>query len=220
MTADNPIPLATPAALTEGAFADLVRSYSTQALQDLMAEATRACETECKRRLAPFTMTESIRAEGIDPDEYSDNASIPLDFQGTLGRSYSLALGAEALVRHFWLSEHPPLFPDMWTYSISQVLILRSYGGSQTLTPGQITGPEEDGHVWVQLGTFLPVGSLIRITYSGGYTTVPADLARACKYMAASIAVTELDPQETGGHSKEGLEAKAVAWLNAYSREA
>ena len=68
MAADTPTPLATSAQMKEGAFADLVRSFDDPALDQLMVEATRACETECSRRLAPFTMTESHRAEGIDPE--------------------------------------------------------------------------------------------------------------------------------------------------------
>ena len=218
MASDTPIPLATPAQMAQGAFADLVRGYSPPDLADLMYEATRACETECGRRLAPFTITESFRAEGIDPDEYGDTTSVPLDFQGTTGQSYALALGAQQLVRHVWVNQYPPHFPDLWTYSNVSIEIVRSYGGTQTVPASQITGPEMDGHIRFQLGTFLPIGSLIRPTYSGGYTTSPRDLVRGCKYMAASIAVTELDPMMHGGHDAETLEAKAVAWLSPYAR--
>lgn len=220
MATDIPPLLATPTQMQEGAFADLVRAFSPQALQDLMAEATRACETECGRRLAPFTITESHRAEGVDPDEYADTTSIPIDFAGTLGRSYAGALGAQTLVRHLWLNQYPPHFSELWTYSNVSGLIIRSFGGSQPVPQSQLTGPEDDGHVWFQLGTFLPVGSEVRMTYSGGYTTTPADLVRACKWFAASIAVAELDPQESMGHSKEDLESKAVAWLAPYTRSA
>jgi hypothetical protein len=84
-----------------------------------------------------------------------------------------------------------------------------------------MVGPEVDsGHVWFNLGMFIPIASLIRVTYSAGYSTVPADLVRACKYMAASIAVRELDPiMVQHGHDAGALEAQAVAWLSPYGRQ-
>lgn len=219
--ADAPIPLATFAQLSEGPFADLVSGYTSPTAQtDLMLEATRACESVVDRRLAPFTaMTESHRAGGIDPDEYADSANLPMDIQGTIGRSYAMALGAQSLVRHVWLNEHAVRFPEYWSYSNVSLVIVRSYGGSQDLTPNPIYGPEPDsGHLFFQLGTFLPVGSWIRVTYSGGYTTVPADLTRACKLMAASIAVRELDPIQSGGHDPDHLHNEAVEFLAPYLR--
>ena len=222
MVVDAPTPLASVADMQKGPFADLVRAYSPDAMADLMIEATRACETECDRRLALFTgVVETHRLEGMDPDEYTDAANLPMDLQGTLGRSYAHALGASTLVRHMWLNEYATLFPDMWTCSIQTLQIFRSYGGSQILSSLQYVGPELDsGHVWFNLGQFIPIGSLGRVTYSGGYSTVPADLKRGCMWMAASIAAAELDPmQATHGHDPGALEAKAVAWLSAYQRQ-
>ena len=170
--------------------------------------------------LAPFTITESTRAEGIDPDEYADSANLPMDLQGTLGRSYAYALGASTLVRHCWLNEYACRYQDLWSYSVSpSITIVRSYGGSQVLAASQVIGPEVDsGHVWFQLGTFLPVGSLIRVTYSGGYTVaVPADLVRACKYMAAWMAVKELNPGTTD-RDPEALHTDALMILSNYER--
>jgi hypothetical protein len=215
---DNVIPLASAASITEGPFADLVREYSAGALADLLAEATRACETEVERRLAPFTISETHRATGIDPDEYTDSANLPMDINSAIGRSYAAALGATNLVRHCWVNEYPPHFQEMWTASVSQIQVVRSYGGSQILSAQQWIGPEPDGHIWFQLGQFIPVGSLVRITYSGGYATVPADLRRACKYMAASIAARELDPLEQSGHKPDSLQDLAVSWLTPYAR--
>lgn len=220
--ADTPTPLATVAQMTEGPFNDLVSNFSATAKTDLMLEATRACETECQRRLAPFTgHVETHRAEGVDPDEYTDAANLPLDLQGTLGRSYAHALGASTMVRHCWLNEYAPLYPEYWAYSGVSITIVRSYGGSQVLAPTQMIGPEIDsGHMWFTLGVFVPIASLIRVTYSAGYSTVPADLVRACKYMAASIAVRELDPiMVQHGHDAGALEAQAVAWLSPYGRQ-
>lgn len=219
MAADTVIPLASASALTEGAFADLVRSYSTQALNDIMVEATRACETECARRLAPFTITESHRAEGVDPDEMTDSLNLPMDLQGTLGRSYAAALGTSTLIRHVWLNEYAPVFQDMWTMTVNSVTVTRSYGGGQTVDSTQVLQVENDtGHLWFKLGLFLPFGSWVRVNYSGGYTTVPADLRRACVYMAAAIVVRELDPMQNVGHNATDLEALATAWLSAYVR--
>lgn len=221
MPTDNPTSLCSANQFKEGAFADLVRSYSARALNDLLAEATRACETETGRRLAPFTITETHRASAIDPDEYSDSANLPLDLLGSLGRSYAYALGASSLVRRIWVNEYAPLYQELWTYSNVSVTITRSYGGNQAVGPAQILqGPDPDtGHLWFKIGLFLPIGSMVNVTYSGGYTTTPADLVRACRYMAAAIVARELDPLSSNtGHSPDALTAEAVGWLSPYNR--
>ncbi|MGW2861951.1 hypothetical protein [Streptomyces sp. NPDC001205] len=220
MAADSPVPLATATDLKIGQFADLVRDYSPTALDELMIEATRQCEGIAGgRRLAPFTgLTESHRAQGIDPDEYADAGTMPMDIHGTLGTSYATALGTGDQVRHVWVNEYAPRYQEMWTYTNLQVTILRSYGGSQTVAATSLIGAETDsGHIWFSLGTFLPVGSLVRVTYDGGYTTVPADLARACKLLAASLALGEIDPAGTQfGHDRGVLTAQAEAILCKY----
>lgn len=222
MAVDTCVPLATAADLKAGAFADLVRSYAAPALDDVMIQATRACETETTRRLAPFTLTESHRAEGVDPDELTDSSNLPMDLQGSLGRSYAAALSTSTLIRHVWLNEYAPTHQDLWTYTMpaNPVQIIRSYGGGQVVNSTQLDGPEPDtGHLWFHLGTFLPIGSLIRITYSGGYTTVPADLKRACIYQAAAIVCRELDPLNAQhGHDAGTLEALSSGYLTPYIR--
>jgi hypothetical protein len=60
---------------------------------------------------------ESHRAQGIDPDEYSDAGSMPMDIHGTLGTSYANALGAGDQVRHVWLNEYAPRYPELWGYA-------------------------------------------------------------------------------------------------------
>jgi hypothetical protein len=107
----------------------------------------------------------------------------------------------------------------MWTYSNLQVTILRSYGGSQTVLPASLIGAESDsGHVWFTLGTFLPLGSLIRATYDGGYSTVPADLARACKLEAAVLVLGEIDPAGAQfGHDPGALHTQAENILCRYN---
>lgn len=219
MAADSPVPLATSADMQSGQFADLVRDYSAPDLDQLMIEATRVCEGIAGRRLAPFTaVPETHRATGIDPDEYTDSTSLPMDILGSLGRSYANALGAGDQVRHVWLNEFAPRYPEMWTYSNLRVTILRSYGGSQTVNTASLIGAENDsGHVWFTLGTFLPLGSLIRATYDGGYTTVPADLARACKLEAAVLVLGEIDPAGTQfGHDPGALHTQAENILARY----
>lgn len=219
MAADSPVPLATSADMQDGQFADLVRDYSAAALDQMMVDATRVCEGIAGRRLAPFTgVPETHRATGIDPDEYTDATSLPMDILGSLGRSYANALGAGDQVRHTWLNEFAPRYPEMWTYSNVQVTLLRSYGGSQVVNASNIIGAEPDsGHIWFTLGTFLPIGSLIRVVYDGGYTTVPADLVRAGKLQAAVLALGEIDPGGTQfGHDPGALRAQAEEILCRY----
>jgi hypothetical protein len=219
--ADSVTPLCTAAQFNEGAFADLARTYSTDALNDILIEATRVCEDETQRRLAPFTgLTETVRADGVDPDEYTDAANLPMDIQSTLGASYAQALGASSLVRHCWLSEFAPRYQDLWTYNNASITIIRSYGGTQDVSAAQIlNGPEPDtGHLWFQLGIFLPIGSRVQVTYGGGYTVaIPASLVRACKYMAASIIVRELDPTASG-HDADELHVDALMYLSSWER--
>ena len=223
MAADSPVPLATSADMQTGQFADLVRDYSADALDQLMIESTRQCEGIAGRRLAPFTgIPESHRATGIDPDELSGGTDIPMSLQGTVGASYTSALGTSGsdLVRHCWLNEFAPRYPEMWTYANLGVTIFQSYGGSQIVAPAQIIGAEPDsGHIWFQLGTFLPPGSLLRFSYDGGYTTVPADLSRAGKLIAASNVLGEIDPAGTQfSHDPGALRKQAEDILCNYQR--
>ena len=200
--ADSPVPLCSTANFTSSAFADLVAGYSPSALSDLMSESTRACEGAAGgKRLAPFTITETTRADGVDPDEYPAGASLPMPIQGTIGWSEALALGGGSdLVRHSWLTQVPPRYPDLWSYTNVSVLVIRSYSGTQQYNAAQLLdGPDNTGHLWFQIGSLVPVGSRVRVTYSGGYTVaIPADLVRAGRLMAAWMVLTELDPQDSG----------------------
>jgi hypothetical protein len=221
VVADSPVPLCSPAQLQSGALADLFRGYDGQGLTDLLIEGTRRCEDLTGRRLASFSgVTETHRAEGMDPDEYTDSANLPMDLQGTLGRSYAYALGASTLVRHCWLNEFAPRYQEMWAYRNVQITIIRSYGGSEILSSAQFTGAETDsGHVWFQLGLFIPIGSLIRVTYGGGYVvSTPASLVRANKWICAEIALRELNPAETD-HNPDQLHEAALEWLAPWMRE-
>lgn len=219
--ADSVIPLCSAAQLTSGPFKDLFSQVGDTTISDWLTEATRACEREAGRRLAPFTdLIEYQYAQVINPDEYSDSANLPMDIQSTLGMSYASAIGASTLVRQVWVDEFAPHYQDMWAYSDVSVSIIRSYGGTQDLSATQILlGPQADtGHLWFQLGLFLPVGSRVQITYSGGYTVaVPADLSRACKFMTASFALRELDPDDSR-HDPDLLYEDALKILVAYER--
>lgn len=220
MATDSPVPLASSADMQTGQFADLVRDLSSDALDQLMIDSTRVCEGIAGRRLAPFAaVPETHRATGIDPDEDTDSSGIPVSMQATLATSYSNALaGSGNMVRHLWLNEHAPRYPEMWTYSDLSVQVFLSIGGSQTYPGVQIIGAEPDsGHIWFFLGSFIPAGSLIRVTYSGGYTTVPADLARACKLQAAVLVLGEIDPTGTQfGRDPNTLSAQAEKILCRY----
>ncbi len=222
MAADSGTPLITWAQLTQGAFADLVRGYTDPAAQGaLLLEATREVEGMCDRRLTPFTIThESHRAEGIDPDEINGDSSVPMDIRSTISLSYATALGATAnLARQVWLNEYAARFPEFWAYSNFSVSVVRSYGGSQGGV-AILDGPAVDsGRVWFLLGSFIPVGSQLYVTYSGGYQTVPADLARVCKLTAAALVAEELDPYgESYGHHPEDLRARAEMRIVPYVR--
>lgn len=218
---DTVAPLCTAEQFADSAYGDLVSGYTGTSVSEVLIEATRLCEEVAGRRLAPFTnITETTRATGIDPDEYAESASIPMDIQGSLGMSYASSLGAGvSLVRHFWLHEYPCRYPEMWEYSDVSVSLIRSYGGTQLLSPGQILeGPDDTGHVQVTLGTFLPVGTRVQTTYSGGYTVaVPGSLVRASKMMTAYLIVRELDPEDTS-HDPDLLREDATTILEQWER--
>ena len=219
---DTVTPLCPASVFSEGPFADLVAGYSSSALADLLAEATRKCESLAGRRLAAFTnVTEFIYADGINPDEYAGPAGLPVSIQGTVGISEARSLNVANLVRRAWVSQYPPQFPDLWAPGGTvSVTVIRSIGGTSGVQSGQILeGPDDKGHILFQLGTFIPVGSMLQITYGGGYTpVVPADLARACKYIAAGIAVTELNPDDSE-HDPDRLFALGEKWLLGYARD-
>lgn len=219
MTADSPTPLATVAQFTSGPFGGLVSGFSAQAQSDLMLQATRACESACDRRLTPFTnITETLRAEAMDVEDALD-AYVPLDPTSQLGFSRAQSLGSTLLVRHFWTREFPARYPEMWTGSISSITLYRSYSGAQSVVVSGVQFQPDTGHVRFQLGTFVPAGTTIQVTYSGGYSTVPADLVQACQYMAASMAVKQLDPVDgRSGHDPDALRSDALEMLVPYMR--
>jgi len=218
---DNGTPLCSYTQFTSGPFADLASACTQPYVNDVLLEATRQCEDEVDRRLAPFTVTETHRADGIDADEYGGAANVPMSITSQLGMSYAQSIGGQDLVRHCWLDEKASKYPDMWQYSGVSIEIIRSFGGTQAVPAAALlNGPENDtGHVWFMLGTFLPVGSRIQVTYSGGYVlATPASLVRACKFMAAYDIVRELQPGTTQ-HDPEQLHTDALLILSNWVKD-
>jgi hypothetical protein len=213
---------------------DLVAGLELDEKRDLMYRATRACESYCGRRLAPFVgLTESHRAEGADPDELAEaGLTMPADVRTVIAGSYGTALGMGAAqwVRRCWVKQTPPLYEEMWSYSDVSITLYRSFGNSTEVPVGELIGggiEPETGLLWFKLGTFLPPGSRVRVTYSGGYHTVPADLVEACRLMAAAAAVDEDDfpgtapstnSHTSGGGSDGGFLARAKELLAPYKR--
>jgi hypothetical protein len=196
---NDPVSLASVADL-QRRYPELVVDLEPTVIADILVEATSHLEDRTGRRLAPFSgHIYQDRLFGIDPSEYGNNADMPMDIYGSLGLSQAVALGASTLVRHFWLDQFAPVYPELWTYTIRSMQILRTYGDVQPIDflHGGIKGPDvTDGHVWIRLGTFAPEGSRIEVIYDGGYTHgVPASLRRACLFQAAKFIILEFEPQ-------------------------
>lgn len=197
---------------------NLLRKFDDPTIEGYAITATRAIETRCDRRLAPFTITETSRAEGVDTDEYG-RSDLPLDLQGSLGRSKSIAFGATSLVRHFWLRNHAPIYQDLWAYSGIQVVLVRSFGDTQQIPASQLEGPEADtGHCRFRLGTFVPIGTTLRVTYSGGYQTIPEDLEQACIFQIAKFAILAAEPDQRKDMSTAELDGELTALLAPYAK--
>lgn len=216
-------PLATPQDFVEfGSNAELVQNqeiWTPGALVALMNRATRSVETRCDRRLAPFTLTESFRAEGVANDS-SPNDDVPLDLRSALGRAQSLAFGATALVRDFWLSHRPPSYQDLWTYTMERIQLITAYGGTETIPVGNMEGPQADtGHVRLLLGTFCPPGTTVEFTYSGGYTvSVPDDLNLACVLQAVKFVLIGGEPELRNGMTTRDLDDEIVTLIAPFVR--
>lgn len=211
------VPMATAAAFTTfGSFGSLVTGSSTDDIDRLMVRSTRAIERRCDRRLVSFTVTESTRAQGIDPDS-AGTSHMPIDMQGALGMSKARALGVTDMVRDLWVQQYPPVEQDMWAYSGVSASVQSAYGGLSAVRIAE--GPEPDtGHLRLPLGTFCPVGSTVRITYSGGYFTIPEDLELATIYQAAKFSIVGAEPQERKEMSTVELDHELTTLLAPYMR--
>lgn len=193
-------------------------------LDKLMLRATRAIESRCERRLAPFaSKVESQRAFGISPDEYGEQGDLPMDLTGALGWSQAASLGVGSMVREFWLEETAPAYQDLWTYDLQSLEILRTFGDTQTFQASDfaaLQGPETDtGHVRMQIGTYCPIGSTLRITYGGGYTAgIPDDLTQACILQAMKLVLIGNEPYTREGLSTSILDDELIMLLGPYAR--
>lgn len=193
-------------------------------LSRIMNAATRACETACNTRFAPFTgLVESVRMQDVDVEDLIP-ASMPMPMQAQMGLDYARALTTSPLVRGFEVRVHPRQYPDLWlngtsgngAQNITQIAINWNVQPAPFIVPanGIQFFPDTGVGVFV-LGTFVPPGSMATITYSGGYSTVPDDLKQACLDMAASMIARMLDPND-GLHDPDVLRREALMKLEDY----
>lgn len=203
MARDGVTPLATVQSLQRSTLRHLVAGLETDELRDALVRATRACETWAGRRLAPFTaLTETHRATGVDPTQAPGGADLG-SVASVASAGYGRAVGSAGQVRQVWLDQCAPLYPEMWAYSGVTITLLRPEGSTAAVASTDLlgAGPDaETGLLWFRTGTYLPPGSRVRVTYSGGYQTVPSDLAQACRYMLAADVIDE-DDYPGGGPS-------------------
>lgn len=225
----SPVPTV-PGALTDTAsFVKRFPSLATrdpEVIAETIVEASAALEDLVDRRLAPFTgLIYEDRLFGIDPQEYgSAQSDLPMSFSGSIGMSYADALGANDLIRHFWLPEYAPRYPELWTYTIESMNIFLTYGNSQAIpiNSGGISADSPgitDGHVWLRLGTFAPEGTRIQVTYSGGYTVaIPPALKRAALYQTAKFLMLDAEPQQRGAMSMDEIDAQITRLMAPWAR--
>lgn len=189
-------------------------------LEELQA-ATTTIETMVNRRLAPFANhTYSDLLRGIDPNEYGGNTDIPVDIYASLGMSMAAALGSSDLVRHFWLDEFAPYYPELWTYSIQSVTLYLTYGNDIVVDPSTLEGPQKDtGHCRLRLGTFAPEGSTLEVVYSGGFTLgCPSSLRTAVCAQAMKSMLLFGQPMLKSGMDVNELDALIKENLVGWAR--
>lgn len=219
VTAPVYTPLASVDDMTGTAYSVLLRGTAPAQQQSVMVRASRAIESRCTRRLSPFTgIVQTERAQGVDT--FTAGYAGPLPLLGAIGQAQAAALGGLGdQVRDVWLDEHAPTWPELWTYSDVSVTVAWPWGGGQTLT-SDFEGPEPDtGHLRLPLGAYCPVGSTIRVTYSGGYTLgTPDELREAALLQAAKFLIVRMEPQARPGMDTADLEAEIVHLLADYAR--
>lgn len=212
--------LCTWAQFTSGPFADLGRSYEDPEAQlEVLSEATRLCEDAIDRRLVPFVgHVDVLDCYGINPDEYP-NQGAATSQQAALGQSYANSLGGDTGVRRVWVREYGVRYPELWTYANVSVQIETTYGGAATATAIDQLPDVDSGALWFSLGTWVPIGSKARVTYSGGYTVaIPASLVRAGKFMTAYVVLREIQPSKVT-RDPAALRDDALFALSAYARD-
>ena len=176
-------------------YPELAQGHEEIDIQETLIEATADIESMTSRRLAPFTnIIFEDMLNGINPDEYGDDTTgMPMSITGSLGISFANALGANDLVRNFFIDQYAPLYSELWTYSLQSITLSLTYGNTQPVTIDSIYGPSPNsGFCRLPLGTFAPEGTRITVVYSGGYTKgIPPNLQRACLMHTAKLLTTD-----------------------------
>ena len=195
--------------------------WTPAALEAVVAQGSASVEARCGRRLAPFTVTESLEAWGVSPSDALGLASaLPVSAGATVGMSLARALDPGlGLVSEFWLREYAPCWVDLWNYNIESAVIRTPFGSTQELSLSALTPPDpETGYFRLQLGTFCPEGSRLVVTYSGGYTATPPDLVEACLYACMKQVILAIEPGTPKGESLAELDAEITSLLAPYIR--
>ncbi len=186
----------------------------------LLTRASRSIEAICERRLTPFTITESSRADTLDIDDDGGDIGGPVQWAASLAQSRSRALGGDGgMVRHLFLREYPPQWADLWVGALVAVWSDPALAGSFQIPLPGIQYEPDTGHVRLSLGTYVPTGSTLRVTYSGGYNPVPDDLIQASLYAATEMALIELTPEKRGDVDVGELRSVKDQLLAPYMRE-
>jgi hypothetical protein len=213
-------PLIAVSDLTNKPFADAVKALSGAQQTELVTNASQAVEDFCRRRLAPFTgLVEHHRAEMVDVDSSLDYPPVLLDTSDQIGWLRAQSLNATSWVRAVQLDEYPPRWPDMWSGAISDITVVRDLAGSTDYPAAQLLEYEQDtGFVRFQLGAYIPPGSSIQVTYSGGYTTTPGTLKVATEFEAIEIGILSTLPELAEKYDLAWIRAKKVELLTEYVR--
>lgn len=219
-------PLATVEDMREGPYKFVLTGAGETYAARTMVRASRSVESRCGRRLAPFVgASQSLIADGVAGDDMAFGG-LPISMAATLGVSRAQALGnTGGMVRDFWIDDHPPLYTELWTYSDVSARIYPSIGGAgQDIAAGGVNtgvvGPMKDtGHIRLPYGSFCPAGSVVEVTYSGGYTLgIPEDLTQAAMMAAARLFLLEISPEGRGQMTTAELEAAIVDLLAPWAK--
>lgn len=213
-------PLASSADFNATPYSDIASHLQSGQLDAIMLRATARCESLTGRRLAVFAQTESKRVQDTDVED----GAYPLDGLVAPGiqiaGSYAASRSISGLVRHFWVDEFPANYSDLWTGAITGLTVNWAYSNSPVVVPVSTVQFESDtGHGRFAFGTLVPPGSTLTIAYTGGYSTVPADLQHASITLAASMVIKMLDPTMSQRFANPDLlHAEALDLLRPYTR--
>ena len=116
------------------------------------------------------------------------------------------------------------MWEELWTGSVTAIELRRAFGGNYDYAPADLANVQfepENGHIRLQLGTFAPIGTTVRVTYTGGYAPVPDDLIQATILRAAMLALTEMLPMaaKAGDLDRAQLERDFELLAGPYVRQ-